>query len=218
MNRLGGILWIFAANDGGSSSWNSSGHAFLLFRNISSSKIKIGGLNVNIGDDITFGTWGNKSQHTGIWYNLESYFVNEQNAYTNRVSLSVNVTSSDIEKINTYISENDKWSVFSNCSSFAVGVWNMISSTKLSAGSPNTPTSLRGSIMKQSNYELGRRIAYTIPVGYVNSDGAFVQVTMTNSAKSIGDYEISTTNGPAKFVVPINTNPNSMEMDLDSIF
>ena len=106
-----GTLTIFSSNDGGSSSWDTSGHAFIAFKNSSSSSIRVGGLNVGAGHEITFGTWGNKSQHTGIWYNLESYFANNASAYGNRVSLSMSVTQSNIDTINDIISKNDKWSL-----------------------------------------------------------------------------------------------------------
>ncbi|MCI6676417.1 MAG: hypothetical protein MSG78_05900 [Clostridiales bacterium] len=61
-----GTLTIFASNDGGSSSWNTSGHAFLAFKNTSSGSITIGGLTVEADEEITFGTWGNQSAHKGI--------------------------------------------------------------------------------------------------------------------------------------------------------
>lgn len=43
------IMRIFAINDGGSSSFNTSGHAFLSIKNISSSTITVGGLSVSAG-------------------------------------------------------------------------------------------------------------------------------------------------------------------------
>ena len=65
------IMRIFAINDGGRSSFNTSGHAFLSIKNISSSTITVGGLSVGSGKTVTVGTWGNKNEHTGLWYNLE---------------------------------------------------------------------------------------------------------------------------------------------------
>lgn len=209
-----GTVTVFSSNDGGSSSWNTSGHAFIAFKNTSSSSIRVGGLNVGAGHEITFGTWGNKDGHTGIWYNLESYFANNQGAYGNRVSLSMNVTQSDIDTINNIISNNDTWSLTNNCSSFAVKVWNSISSKTLSAGIPNTPTSLMSSIKSKSGYQTGRSIGNTTPIGYMKN-GSFVSVTMSasalaaDSAPAIAD----TTLGNAEFITPINMNPNSCEID-----
>lgn len=209
-----GTLTIFASNDGGSSSWNTSGHAFISFKNTSSSSITVGGLSVGAGHEITIGTWGNKSGHVGIWYNLESYFVNNQDSYSNRVSLSMSVTQANVDTINTLISKNDSWSALNNCSSFAVKIWNAVSSKTLSAGTPNTPTSLMSSIKAKSGYETGRAIGNTTPIGYV-SDGSFESVTMDTNAlgADLASNVVRTLEAPAVFVVPINMNPNSGEIE-----
>ena len=196
-----GTVTVFASNDGGDSSWNTSGHAFIAF------KIRVGGLNVGSGHEITLGTWGNKNGHVGIWYNLESYLVNNGGAYGNRVSLSMNVTQSNIDTINSIISSNDAWSLTNK-------VWNSISSQTLSAGIPNTPTSLMSSIKSKSGYQTGRSIGNTTPIGYVEN-GSFVSVAVSamalaaDSAPAIAD----TTLGTAEFLTPINMNPNSCEID-----
>lgn len=214
-NSTVGTLTIFSSNDGGSSSWNTSGHAFIAFKNSSSSSVTVGGINVGSGHEITIGTWGNKSQHEGIWYNLESYFANSDSAYGNRVSLSTSVTQSDINTINDIIRNNDKWSLTNNCSSFAVKVWNSVSSTTLSAGSLNTPTSLMSNIKSKSGYQTGRSIGNTTPIGYV-SNGSFVTVTMTRAAnlsKTNDTTIMNTTTGNAEFITPIDMNPYSYTVD-----
>lgn len=129
----------------------------------------------------------------------------------NRVSLSMSVTQSDIDTINSIISNNDTWSVTNNCSSFAVKVWNSVSSNTLSAGSPNTPTSLMSSIKSKSGYQTGRSIGNTTPIGYV-SNGSFVTVTMTSAAnfsKTNDTAIMNTTTDNAEFITPIDMNPYS---------
>lgn len=213
-----GTLSIFAANDGGSSAWNTSGHAFIAFKNTSSSAVRVGGLNVNPGHEITFGSWGNKDAHKGIWYDLESYLANNEGDFGGRVSLSMSVTQSNINTINSLISKNDTWSLFNNCSSFAVKIWNSVASTTLSAGTPNTPTSLMASIKSKSGYQTNRAIGNTTPIGYVDSNGNFVSVTMPVAAQAnvieMDDATVSTSNEPAVFIVPIDLNPNSCEVAL----
>lgn len=210
-----GHLVIYAANDGGSSSWNTSGHAFLSFKNTGSFTVKLGPLDVNPGNEVTFGTWGNQDAHAGIWYNLESYFAHHESAFDGRVSLLTGVTYADLATINSVIEDNDEWGVFNNCSSFAVKVWNSISENKLSAGSPNTPSSLMKNIQSKTNYENNRAICDATPVGYVNSNGNFVSVTIKTSVRSndcndiIGTINDSTE--PVKFITHINMNPNSCE-------
>ena len=206
-----GTLTIFSSNDGGSSSWNLSGHAFLAFENTSSSDITVGGLTVASGEEITFGTWGNQDAHHGIWYNLESYLINNQNDYANRASLSMSVTQDDVDEINTIIANNDTWALLNNCSSFAVRVWNQVSSITLSAGSPNTPTSLRANIRSKSGYETGRSVQNNTNIGYV-SGGEFVPVTVSASARSAAPI-VMTAYG-VQFIVPINLNPNSCDTEV----
>ena len=205
-----GLLTIFASSDGGSSSLNTSGHAFISFENTSSSFVLVGALNVTPGTEITFGTWGNKAQHKGIWYNLESYFFNSINAYDNRVSLTMPVTQNDIDIINNVIKSSDTWSVTKNCSTFAAKIWNAVSSTTLSAGFPNTPTALKSSIEEKVASETARPISNTIPIGYV-SNGSFVSVILQSNNRMMNSSPIATrsTVGTVKIEKFINMNPNS---------
>lgn len=206
-----GTLTIFSSNDGGSSALNMSGHAFLAFENTSSSDVTVGGLTVAPGEEITFGTWGNQDAHHGIWYNLESYAINSLGNYANRVSLSTDVTQDDIDEINTIITNNDTWGLFNNCSSFAVRVWNQVSSVTLSAGTPNTPTSLRTNIRSKSGYETGRSVQNNTNIGYV-SGGEFVSVTVNASARSTAPIVMEAYG--VQFTVLVNLNPNSCDMEV----
>ena len=63
-----GHLVIYASNNGASSLVNTTGHAFLSFKNTSSSSVMLGPLEVRSGQEVTFGTWRN-AEHRGIWYN-----------------------------------------------------------------------------------------------------------------------------------------------------
>ena len=197
------LLSIFScANDSNNSSINTTGHAFLTIKNCTSTSIIVGGITVVPYEEISVGTWGNKEPHTGIWYNLESYLVNANQAYQGRVSLTENITQSDINTINTLISNNDEWSYLDNCSSFATGIWNEISSVNLNAGFPKTPASLVESIKSKSGYETNRTIQYNTNIGYVQN-GNFVSVVLANNRRNVNVVQ---------FVEPINLNPNSFEI------
>lgn len=201
-----GILSIFAANDGSSSSWSTSGHAFISFKNTSHRPISVGGLTVIPNAEMTFGTWGNQEAHKGIWYNLESYFIHNMGSYDNRVSISINITQENVDTINTLIENNDTWTTLNNCSSFATRIWNNVSSIILSAGIPDTPTSLMSSIRSKSGYETARAVQYNTNIGYF-SDGEFVPAITRNSSREINKF--NEFNSPIEFVIPINLNPNS---------
>lgn len=153
---------------------------------------------------------GNQDAHNGIWYNLESYFVHNLSAYSNRVSLSMSVSLDDIDDINTLVSSNDTWSLTNNCSSFATKIWNQISSTDVSAGVINTPTSLMNSIKSKTGYQTNRSIGNTTPIGYVGNNG-FVSVSMSTTRSLYENVIPNTEEENAIIITPININPNSME-------
>lgn len=157
------ILTIFA--DPGSSTTGSSGgdgtsnfgvHAFITVKNNSSSNIDVGKLTaIAPGKTVSLGTWGNKTEHKGLWYNLESYFVYKSAAYSGRVSISYGLNSTQLNTLNNFITNNDSWSKLSNCSTFASKAWNSIASTdyKVSAGVPNTPKKLANDIKSKWSFE-----------------------------------------------------------------
>lgn len=143
-------------------------HAWITVSNTSSSNVTVGKFNVAAGKTMSLGTWGNKSEHKGLWYNLESYFIKNNSSYGNRVSLRVDLTATNLSALNNTIVGYDKWSVTNNCSSFAVTCWNKVCSTKLSAGVINTPKNLAGSIKGISGYSTGFSVPHNYKVYYAN--------------------------------------------------
>lgn len=158
---------------------NISGHSFIHVKNISTETITVGGLSLGPDIEITFGTFGNIEQHKGMWYNIEAQSA-QTGGVDGRVSLTTEITKSGLTKLNNAISANDKWSYLAPCSTAAVNIWNAISDTKLSAGTPSTPTALRKSIMSKPGYETDRAIKYATPIGYVNNSGKFIEVLYTD--------------------------------------
>lgn len=91
------VLTVFAdptSNGSGSSGGDGSSafgtHAFITVKNVSSSNITVGKFsNIAPGTSMSLGTWGNKSEHKGLWYELEAYFINASSStYSARVSIS----------------------------------------------------------------------------------------------------------------------------------
>lgn len=186
-----GTLSIFACSDGTGSSLGTTDHAFISFKNTSSQQIRVGGLNVNPGHEITVGAWGtkpashelgnNETWQNGICYNIESHLVNYDNGFSNRVSLTMSVTMSDVETIRKAISTAGSYNPASNnCATFAVKVWNSVAASgwRLSSGFPNQPVTLYNNIKNKSGYQSNRSIMNITPVGYVNGSGNFVALTL----------------------------------------
>lgn len=155
-------------------------HSFITVKNISSSTITVGGLSgVAPNKMISVGTWGNKTEHTGVWYNLEEKFINEDNAYAGRVSLSYNMTQAELDNLNWYIKNDDVWMATRPCSTFAVEQWNYIvpSSLDVSPGFPSTPKSLANSIKTKSGWTSGAPVSYDYVVYYAQGSGAPIRST-----------------------------------------
>ena len=139
------------------------GHSFITVKNESSSVISVGKLaGIAPSETVTVGTWGNKKEHPGVWYNLESYFIHlDMSAYAT-ASLARTLTSSELKTLNNFISKHDSYNaVTNNCSTFASGAWNSVSpwSEDLFAGIPNTPTALFNSIKQNGASEDGTAVS-----------------------------------------------------------
>lgn len=159
---------IFAANDGGTSSLNISGHAFISIENTAGFPYPIGAITLNSGHEMTLGTWSGMGWD-GMWYNLETTENTPLYVY-----LTDEIQMNEICKVNQYIATHNSWSEFNNCSSFATGLWNTVSDINLSAGIPNTPTTLKQNILAVSGNKTGRNIGRLTPIGYVDGDGTFI--------------------------------------------
>jgi hypothetical protein len=139
-------------------------HAFLLVENISLNPIEIGNYTLDSNSEVTVGTWGNRNEHKGIWYNLESYYINQTDSYSNRVSLSNEINRNELEIINETLIERDNWSYFNNCSTFASVVWNTVATEDetLYAGTfLRKPSTLSKSIKSKKNHKVNIKISIT---------------------------------------------------------
>lgn len=123
------------------------GHSFLIVKNTGYTTITVGHMSVPVGESITIGTYGNRSNHKGIWYNIEGY----NGLSGTRYGLTTGLTGSQLSTLNQTINNNDTWSLFKNCSYFSKTVWNSVNDNVTLSGT--NPSSLANSIKKQSGYQ-----------------------------------------------------------------
>ena len=106
---------VVSFSGGGSfSSTGYKGHSFLIFKNTSNSNITIGHMPVAPGESITIGTFGNRSAHSGIWYNIEGYHGVSSTSYGLRTGL----TTGQLLLVNQEINGHDSWSLSKKCSGY----------------------------------------------------------------------------------------------------
>ena len=51
-----------------------AGHSFLTIKNTGSRAIYVGKMYVSSGKTVSIGNWGNLGEHSGLWYNMETYY------------------------------------------------------------------------------------------------------------------------------------------------
>lgn len=191
------VAEITIFSDGTGSSFGT--HSWISIKNISKKDITVGRIKVKPNKEVTVGTWGNKDQHEGVWYNMEAYFANKgtKKAYTKRVSISKKITASDLGKASKKINDsNNSWSYTNNCSSFAVRVWNAaVPKTKLDASSSlkrylgvDTPEGLAKAIKKKKGDQKNKAIQKVkeSEVNFYNTTKKKTTSANSNSLKGSG--------------------------------
>ena len=119
----------------------------------------MGNKEVLANETITIGVWPIK-EHFGVWYNLDSVYIEEYNKYPERVSVSIGIDYNDINKISQIINDNNKWNLFFNCAKFAFKVWNSVAeeSEKIANKAFISPSYLVKEINKFDEYVFAQEI------------------------------------------------------------
>lgn len=145
------LLRIYTmSDDRGNVPVNTSGHAFISITNVSDSDLNVGGLLIAPGTCVTVGTRGNRNEHAGVWYNLESFYTYYiPGFYYNLYALQVSLDQAQMDTVNENLSRSDQWSAFYNCAAFSQAMWNSVCSDTLDAGFPYTPANLQANMLQR---------------------------------------------------------------------
>ena len=176
-------------SDGSGGTFGVGTHSFLCFENISGHNITVLGNVVAPGRGITVGTFGNKADGLGIYIDLEAYGIEHGDGYANRVSVTIRLTQSKLNQVNSTMESNNKWLLTKNCAWFATQAWNKVcpSNMKLSPGVIPTPATLSKNIKKISGYATKKSVSKA----YVGNDTSAVKRRKngTNYAVSSGTLD-----------------------------
>lgn len=101
------------------------GHAFLYFENLTDEEIMVGVYPVPAKGTVSIGTFGSMVDGAGLYYNVEAY------RYTflglkDYISLTKQLTASDLAEVSDKITRSGFWSKFFNCTYFALTTWNTV--------------------------------------------------------------------------------------------
>lgn len=157
------VLRLFSRAEDRSTAVNISGHAFVTVTNVSQQDINVGGLLIAPGTSVTIGTRGNRSEHAGIWYELESYYMYYiPDYYYHLYAMQTSLDSDQLAVLNRGLSRADHWSAYYNCSAFSEAVWNSVCADTLSAGRPFSPANLQADMLAK----YPDKTAYEPPIPY----------------------------------------------------
>ncbi len=98
-----------------------TGHSWVYIKNTTDKDIKVLNYTVTPNTGISFGTTSNPSMGVrGIWVNLEG---NNSN-YTENISVTSDFYQEDLEYLEVYLRNHNRWTLLYNCTTFARGIWN----------------------------------------------------------------------------------------------
>lgn len=123
-----GLIFTLTTFNGDSESEpfvKSLGHAWASVENLSGRTVYLKDYEIKDGETVTFSVWATTG-HRGVYFNTEPEFIRLYGRYVGRVSLSVNIDESELNKIADYIDNNDRWELFKNCTYWSVHLWNEV--------------------------------------------------------------------------------------------
>lgn len=141
------------------------GHTFIAIENTSSDDMMIGKYILNPGKTVTVAVWS-ILEHFGVWYNVESNYIEYCNKYNGRVSLSKEINEEDVKKISEFIKSNDNWDPYRNCGYFATKLWNTVAKDKEFINGGTTPSNIAKSIAMSDGYKKNLEIPVSSAMGY----------------------------------------------------
>lgn len=163
------VLSVFSFDGGSESAYGikNLGHSFLSIKNISNDNIILAGKTIVPNEEIYFGAWS-LSVHFGIWFNVESNYIEFYNKYNGRISIEKGIEAEDLETIGEYILNNDTWNPLKNCSHFAIGCWNSVAKEdeKLGLGFINTPSNLIKQLKAFVGFKVNKELNFYSGCGY----------------------------------------------------
>ncbi len=99
------------------------GHTFLVLENTSDRTLDLCGREIKPGDNLTFGWWA-VSSHGGVWFGIESNYIEAYGRYPDRVGLSREIDGDGIARLADYILTHDLYTPLENCAVRAVAAFN----------------------------------------------------------------------------------------------
>lgn len=124
------------------------GHTFLVLENTGESVLDFCGREIAPGENLTFGWWA-ISSHAGVWFGIESNYIDAYGRYPDRVALSREIDGEGLSRLEDYILTHDLYTPVENCAVRAVAAfnWALPEIRELNCGYFTTPREVSDAIM-----------------------------------------------------------------------
>lgn len=140
------------------------GHTFLVLENTGEDTLVFCGRPIEPGENLTFGWWA-ISSHAGVWFGIESNYIDAYGRYPDRVGLSREIDGEGIARLADYILTHDIYTPFENCAVRAVAAFNdaLPEVRELRCGYFTTPAEVSDAIIAQGgSHEAAMDIDFTV--------------------------------------------------------
>lgn len=143
-------LVLYVQADDSDSVLNISGHAFLVVENVSDTEQIVGGMVLAPGSSISLGTYGNTSEHSGLWYGLEDFLDSSgRYSYSSCISIQTSLNAGQLAVLDQNLRQADHWSTVYNCAAFAAAMWNSVCADTVEPETPCSPATLKAEMMRR---------------------------------------------------------------------
>lgn len=157
-----------------------TGHVFLQFKNTSGSTLDVGHIPLTNNNSITISCWPdmNGYNHSGIWYNRESFDLNGWQTCS-KASLTTTIDYTGLSALSSYLTttSNNYYNLLShNCAVASIQMWNgaVGNVASLALSSNIIPLYVRFDIQNKANYSSSFNYSTNTWCGYPNSNNTFV--------------------------------------------
>ena len=132
---------------------HSFGHSFLTAENLTDSSVMLYDYKMKPHETVTFSWWA-VDKHMGVWFNIESCYINLTTRYNNLRTVSMYIDANEVETLSHFLENNDYYTPLSNCSKQVIRCWNTIadSDEMLCESKIMTPAKLISEITRFSSW------------------------------------------------------------------
>lgn len=130
-----------------------NGHSWIYIQNTSTEPFTLNGIVIQPNNAISMGTTAHYNiSPNGIWFNIEGY----NKFYKENISVTTDFYQKDLDYLEIYLENHNRWTLLYNCATFTCGIWNNLSSREVLTVRSITPVGIYNKLQKSDLFELNK--------------------------------------------------------------